>query len=97
MKSYRHPIAGRDYPETYQDFLEWFPDDQACRRYLERCSWPDSFVCASCGNASEPWTTGRGNLHCRLFYRLIEQAVATPPAPYQQILKENEIAGEHLR
>lgn len=65
MNNSRHPIAGHDYPETYQEFLEWFPDDQACRRYLVRCRWPDGFVCTSCGNASEPWVTGRGYLHCR--------------------------------
>jgi transposase-like protein len=60
------PVAGEDYPQTYQQFLEWFADDEACRRYLLRCRWPDGFVCPRCGKETEPWTTARGYLHCRL-------------------------------
>lgn len=59
------PAAGIDYPRTYQEFVEWFGDDAACRRYLVRCRWPDGFRCAGCGKTSAPWTTGRGYLHCR--------------------------------
>jgi transposase-like protein len=60
------PVAGTDYPQTYQQFLEWFPDEAACRRYLLRCRWPEGFVCGRCGKKAVPWTTGRGYLHCRL-------------------------------
>ena len=59
------PIAGKDYPRTYQEFLEWFTDEQACRHYIARCRWPDGFECTHCGNKAEPWTTARGYLHCR--------------------------------
>jgi len=59
------PMAGRDYPGTYQQFLEWFDDEAACRCYLVRCRWPEGFECARCGAESEPWTTSRGYLHCR--------------------------------
>jgi hypothetical protein len=65
MNDRPHPVAGRDYPRTYQEFLEWFADEPACRRYLARCRWPDGFKCAQCGEKAEPWTTGRGYLHCR--------------------------------
>ena len=58
-------MAGEDYPRTYQQFLEWFADESACRRYLLRCRWPDGFACAQCGTKAEPWTTARGYLHCR--------------------------------
>ena len=34
-------------------------------RYLARCRWPQGFVCAHCGEQSEPWTTRRGYQHCR--------------------------------
>ena len=27
MNSRPHPIAGKDYPRTYQEFLEWFNDE----------------------------------------------------------------------
>lgn len=65
MKEQARPVAGMDYPRTYQEFVEWFSDDSACRRYLVRCRWPEGFRCAECGKRSVPWTTARGYLHCR--------------------------------
>jgi len=65
MNDHPLPVSGRDYPRTYQEFLEWFGDETACRRYPARCRWPDGFECAQCGEKSEPWTTARGYLHCR--------------------------------
>ena len=59
------PVAGKDYPRTYQEFLEWFDDEAVCRRYVLRCRWPQGFECARCGTKAEPWTTSRGYLHCR--------------------------------
>lgn len=60
------PIAGEDYPATYQQFLEWFPNDGACREYVQQCRWKEGFVCPHCGKASVPWGTARGLFHCRL-------------------------------
>ena len=60
-----NPVAGRDYPRTYQEFLEWFADEAACRRYVYSCRWPQGFECVRCSSKSEPWTTSRGYLHCR--------------------------------
>lgn len=65
MNNRPQPVAGEHYPRTYQEFLEWFADEPACRRYLARCRWPDGFECAQCGVKSEPWATSRGYLHCR--------------------------------
>jgi len=65
MSDQANPVAGKDYPRTYQEFLAWFADETACRRYLARCRWPQGFACAHCGEQGEPWTTGRGYLHCR--------------------------------
>jgi len=59
------PKAGIDYPRTYQEFVEWFVDDAACRRYLLGCRWPQGFQCPQCGKKAQPWTTARGYLHCR--------------------------------
>ena len=59
------PKAGIDYPRTYQEFVEWFGDDAACRRYLLGCRWPQGFQCPTCGKKAPPWTTARGYLHCR--------------------------------
>lgn len=50
------PRAGREYPGTWQAFEEWFPDDAACRSYLESLRWPDGFVCPQCQSV-EAWRT----------------------------------------
>lgn len=59
------PVAGVDYPRTYQEFTEWFADDAACRSYILRHRWPLGFQCPQCGMKAVPWTTARGYLHCR--------------------------------
>ena len=65
MSARSDPVAGEDYPRTYQEFLKWFADEAACRRYVVGCRWPEGFQCARCGTKAEPWTTSRGYLHCR--------------------------------
>lgn len=65
MNNRPRPVAGEHYPRTYQEFLEWFSDEPACRRYLARCRWPNGFECAQCGGKAEPWKTARGYLHCQ--------------------------------
>jgi hypothetical protein len=60
-----NPIAGRDYPRTWEEFLVFFADESMCVRYLERLSWPDGFLCARCGWAGEPWRGSRRRLVCR--------------------------------
>ena len=65
MQEGHHPISGIDYPETYPEFLNWFDSEESCRLYLQKCRWPDGFVCNRCGSTKEPWTTSRGYLHCR--------------------------------
>ena len=36
----RHPVAGLDYPRTFQAMDERFRDDAACREYIRRLRWP---------------------------------------------------------
>ena len=43
------PRGGVDYPRTYQEFRDWFPNDAACLEYLGQLRWPDGFVCPRCG------------------------------------------------
>ncbi len=40
----RRPRGGVDYPRTYQEFRDWFPDDAACLEYLAGLRWPDGFI-----------------------------------------------------
>ncbi len=59
-----NPVRGVDYPATYQQLLEWFPDNQSCLEYLAGLRWPDGFVCPRC-EARQFWRTGGGLWMCR--------------------------------
>jgi len=52
------------FPETFEDFLEWFPTEEACFSYLEQIRWPDGFICPKCKTPSRGWRTERGLRHC---------------------------------
>ena len=54
--------AGVDYPKDLSEFDRFFPDEEACERYLERLRWPTGFVCPSCGHAGDVWRSARGPL-----------------------------------
>src|SRR5271166_1813288 len=57
----RHPLAGLDYPRTFQAMDERFRDDEACREYIRHLRWPQGFACPHCGEAGEPpMGDGRG-------------------------------------
>ncbi len=58
-----HPTGGVNYPRTYQEFREWFPDDAACLDYLGRLRWPHGFVCPACGK-DRYWPTGKALFMC---------------------------------
>lgn len=60
----RRPVAGQDYPRTLVEFHDFFPDEAACRRFLELVRWPDGFVCPCCGLAGNAWRMGRGLWLC---------------------------------
>jgi ISXO2-like transposase domain/Transposase zinc-ribbon domain len=60
------PEAGRDYPADWRQFQAFFPDEDACVRYLEALSWPHGFACPSCGAAGPPWRGSRKRLLCRV-------------------------------
>jgi len=60
-----HPVAGIDYPRTFQEIDEWFRDDEACREYIRRVRWPKGFVCPHCGMCGAPWAMSDKLLRCR--------------------------------
>lgn len=60
----KHPVGGVDYPRTYQELLEWFPDNDACLDFLAQLRWPNGFVCPVC-NGSSCWLTGAGLWMCQ--------------------------------
>lgn len=57
------PIGGVDYPRSFPEFREWFPDEGSCVEYLERLRWPEGFVCPLCG-ASGGWRIARQRWMC---------------------------------
>jgi hypothetical protein len=62
-------IPGRDYPNTYREFREMFPNDTACASFLLQLRWPEGFVCPACGIASPAWIESRNRLECSLCHR----------------------------
>jgi len=60
----KHPVGGRDYPRTLDEFEEWFPSEAACLDYLVKVRWGDGFQCPGCGGASAS-ETSRGRRRCR--------------------------------
>lgn len=59
------PEAGKDYPRTWNEFLDWFGSEEVCLAYLERLRWPQGFVCPRCGAAEAPYRSSRVRLMCR--------------------------------
>jgi transposase-like protein len=57
-------VSWCDYPNTYREFVEMFPDDTACMEFLTRLRWPEGFICPACKTASTPWNECRGRLAC---------------------------------
>jgi len=62
------PVAGVDYPATFQQLTSWFRDDDACREYLAELRWGKGFVCPACGGG-EFWKTAAGLWMCRACQR----------------------------
>jgi Transposase zinc-ribbon domain len=56
-----------DFPANLLEFHRMFPDEAACRRYLERMRWPSGFICERCEASEEPLrlATRAGVLKCR--------------------------------
>lgn len=57
-------VAGKDYPNTYRQFVERFPDNKTCACYLVQLRWPDGFVCPVCKTDSTPWQESRDRIGC---------------------------------
>ena len=58
------PPVESTIPGTFQELLEWFPDNAACLAYLERLRWPEGFICPACGQPGG-WRTAKARWMCR--------------------------------
>jgi len=52
-----------EYPETTQQFQDWFSTEDSCRDYLFRLRWPEGFRCPRCKN-ERAWVMGRRLFRC---------------------------------
>ena len=57
------PTVGRDYPGSYGELLAWFPDDEACRDYLDWLRWRDGWRCPACGG-ERGWLLASSRREC---------------------------------
>jgi transposase-like protein len=51
------------FPKSVVELDRMFPDEEACRVYLERLRWPGGFECPHC-HARNGWRASRGRLVC---------------------------------
>lgn len=58
------PLPEKDYPQTWNEFLDWFGTEEACLAYLERLRWSSGFVCPRCGCVGEAYRVTRFRLMC---------------------------------
>ncbi len=58
------PAPGKDYPQTWNEFLDWFATEEACLAYLERLRWTQGFVCPRCGCVGDAYRASRIRLMC---------------------------------
>ena len=64
-KTISHPVRGKDYPQTIQEFDTWFASEDACAEFLSSLKWPDGFQCPTCAGTKH-WITNRGLFQCAL-------------------------------
>jgi len=65
MTNAKNLVAGIDYPRSLPEFDAYFPNEEACRRYLVQLRWPQGCKCSACTAQEAPRITERGYLHCR--------------------------------
>ena len=70
------PLASKDYPRNYAEFLGWFPDDAACLDYLDWLRWPSGFSCPHC-SCGKGWRMGDGRWWCKACQRRISATSGT--------------------
>ncbi|WP_444814928.1 IS1595 family transposase [Variovorax brevis] len=59
------PVAGRDYPKNWNEFLDWFSSEDDCIAYLEKLRWDGGFSCPKCGVLDEAYRASRTRLMCK--------------------------------
>lgn len=54
-----------DFPRSLPEFIQRFPDEESCFRFLTACRWPGGrFICPRCGHDEGYVLTKRWGFHC---------------------------------
>jgi len=67
-----------DYPQNLKEFDVRFRSEEACREYLLQLRWPDGFRFR--------FNRRRSKSRGKLFFRLVQQALAIEPVPLDRML-----------
>jgi transposase-like protein len=60
------PVAGTDYPRTFQEFDDWFDSEDKCLQFIAKLRWSKGFRCPACGIVAENLSLmKRGLFLCR--------------------------------
>lgn len=54
-----------DFPKTVFEFNQWFPDEDACTRFMIQSRFPEGFVCPRCNHNEAYWKEPRKLLQCK--------------------------------
>lgn len=76
METQVQPLANKDFPRSYGEFLAWFPNDAACLDYLDWLRWPAGFVCPRC-TGKTAWRMTDGRWWCERCRRRVSATAGT--------------------
>lgn len=65
MTAIEFPVAGVDYPRTFQEFDARFSTEEGCCAHVFRMRWASGFKCPHCKAVADPWKMSDGWLKCR--------------------------------
>jgi transposase-like protein len=54
-----------DFPQSVLEFQQWFPDEEACIKYLFDSRWPNGFECPVCGDREAYYIKTRRAFQCK--------------------------------
>lgn len=54
-----------DFPLSVLEFQQWFPNEEACIKYLYESRWPDGFICPICGDQEAYYIKTRRVFQCK--------------------------------
>ncbi len=54
-----------DFPKSIIEFQQWFPDEEACIKYLYESRWPDGFICPICSDTEAYYIRTKRAFQCK--------------------------------